>query len=127
MAAGKLDLYIEQGSTFFRKLKFTDNQPTPVEIDLTGYTYAGKIRKTIGDGTVLANFTCTVLNQLTNPGEMTVELTAAQTAALPLKAQKTATRVTEAFAYDVEVTYPSGVVERVLEGVCNVSPEVTRP
>lgn len=127
MPAAKLDLYIEQGASFRRVLKFTDNaSPTPNPIDLTGYSYAGKIRKTIESTPEIVNFTCTVLDQNTNPGEMKIELSSSQTAAIPLKGQKVQERVTEPFAYDIEVTYPSGFVERVLEGVVNVSPEVTR-
>ena len=127
MPAAKLDIYIEQGAHFYRKLKFTDNAtPTPNPMNLTGYTYRGQIRKTIADSTIVKSFTCTVLNQSTNTGEMTMELSDEDTAAIPLKAQKTTSRVTEAMAYDLEVVYPSGDVERVLEGVANISPEVTR-
>jgi hypothetical protein len=57
---------------------------------------------------------------------MTVELTALQASSIPMKAQKLQERITEPFVYDIEVEYPSGFKERVLEGVANVSPEVTR-
>ena len=127
MAAYNLNIYIEQGANFLRKLKFTDNaSPTPNPIDLTGFVYEAKLRKTIDAQTAILNFTCTVLNQTTNPGEMTIELTASQTSSIPLKAQKVQQRVTEPFAYDLEVTYPSGFKERILQGVADVSPEVTR-
>ena len=126
MSAGKLDIYIEQGANFYRKLKFTDNQLVPVPIDLTGFIYTGKLRKTIDAAASILDFTCTVLNQGTNPGEMTIELTNAQTSSIAMKAQKVQSRITEPFAYDIEVQYPSGYKERVLEGVANVSPEVTR-
>lgn len=126
MSAANLDILIEQGANFKRTLKFTDNQPTPVEINLTGYIYEAKLRKTIDAAAAILNFTCTVLNQSTNPGEMVIELTAVQTSSIPVKAQKTQIRVVEPFAYDLEVTYPSGFKERILQGVANVSPEVTR-
>lgn len=127
MPAANLDILIEQGANFKRTLKFTDNaSPTPNQIDLTGYVYEAKLRKTIDAATAILNFTCTVLNQVTNPGEMTMELTAVQTSSIPVKAQKTQIRVVEPFAYDLEVTYPSGFKERILQGVANVSPEVTR-
>lgn len=38
MAAANLDILIEQGANFKRTLKFTDNQSTPVPIDLTDTT-----------------------------------------------------------------------------------------
>jgi hypothetical protein len=126
MAAANLDILIEQGANFKRTLKFTDNQLVPVPIDLTGYIYEAKLRKTIDAATSILNFTCIVLNQITNPGEMTMELTAVQTSSIPVKAQKVQIRTVEPFAYDLEVTYPSGFKERILQGVANVSPEVTR-
>lgn len=127
MAAGILDILIEQGANFKRTLKFTDNAtPTPNPIDLTGFTYEAKLRKTIDATTSICSFTCTVLNQGTNPGEMTIELSNTQTSAIPMKAQKVQQRTLEPFAYDLEVTYPSGFKERVLQGIANVSPEVTR-
>lgn len=127
MAAAKLNLYLEQGSSFYRKLRFTDNAtPTPAPINLTGMTFAGKIRKNISDVAEILSFTCTILNQSTNPGEMTITLTAIETAGIVLKKQTVQQRVTEPFCYDLELTYPSGTVERILEGVVNISPEVTR-
>jgi hypothetical protein len=122
--AGKLDFYIEQGATFYRKLVFKDGNQT--ELDLTGNQFAGKIRRTISDPNVIVEFTFSVLDQVTNPGEVEVMLTDAQTSAIPTKPQKTAERVPEKFAYDIERTLPGGRKERVLEGVAFVSPEVTK-
>lgn len=127
MAAAVLNFNIEQGSTFFRTLTFTDNAtPTPNLINLTGYTYAGKLRKTATSETVVAVITCTVLDQGTNLGKMTIQMSPTVTAAIPIKCQSKNPRTTQDFAYDIEVTYPSGKVERVLQGVFNVSPEATR-
>lgn len=127
MAAAKLDFNIEQGSTFFRTLTIRDTAtPTPNLINLTGYTYAGKLRKTATSEDVIAVITCTVLNQGTNLGQLTIEMSAAVTALIPVKCQRKNPRWTEDFAYDIEVTYPSGRTERVLEGVFNVSPEANR-
>jgi hypothetical protein len=122
MSAGKTDLYIEQGSTFKRKLVFKDG--SNVAIDLTGDVFAGQIRKSISDPTIVASFTCV----LTNPtlGEVEISLTAAETSAITLKAQSTADRQTQDFAYDIERTLVAGTKERVLEGLAKISPEVTR-
>lgn len=124
MAAAQLDILIEQGSTFFYELTFKDD--TNALIDLTGYTFAAELRATISSPTVIDNFTCVVRNQTTNKGQMYFTLTATQTKAIVLKQQTTATRITQAFCYDLNMTLADAVtVDRVLQGVANVSPEVT--
>lgn len=124
MAAAKKDIYIEQGSSFWTKLVFKDS--LNVAIDLTGSTFSAKLRKYLSDATETLTFTCALLDQTTNTGEIEVTLTAVQTAAITLKAQKTAERVPEQFCWDIEQTFPSGKVKRILEGVALVSPEVTK-
>lgn len=126
MAAGTHDILIEQGASFYEKLIFKTNASPPVPIDLTGNTFAGKVRRNIGDSEVIATFTCTVLDQTTNTGEVEITLTAVQTAAIPVRPQSSADRTTENFCYDYERTLPSGTIERVLQGLAKVSPEVTR-
>lgn len=124
MAAASLTLSIDQGATFTRKLIFKDS--LGALINLTGQTFTGMIKKSFSDTTALATFTCTVLNQTTNLGEVTVELTSAASSAIPIKIQKPGTRTTEDFIYDIERTYSTGVVERILEGIARISPEVTK-
>ena len=53
---------------------------------------------------------------LTNAGVITLSLTATETAAL------TAGR----YVYDLEMVSSGGQVTRLLEGICTVTPEVTR-
>ena len=124
--AGTLNLSIDQGSTFSRTIRIMDGETPSAAVDLTGQTFRGQIRKYATDATAVATFTCTVLDQGTNTGEMTFSLTAAQTAAIVLKAQKTALRTAIDYSYDIERVLVSGAVERLLEGVVSVSPEVTR-
>jgi hypothetical protein len=125
MAAISYDLYIEQGATFYKKLTFKDS--TGALIDLTSFTFRGQIRKTISNATKVLDFTCTVLDQVTNKGELDMSLTATQTSEIALDAQDSPTRIPQDFCYDLEkVDNVSGFVERVLEGVCSISPEVTR-
>jgi hypothetical protein len=52
---------------------------------------------------------------LNSSGEISLSLTAAQTAA-----------ITTSGVYDLEITSSGGVVERVVEGEFNLIPEVTR-
>lgn len=125
MAAGKLDLYIEQGANFYKLLTLQD--ATGAAIDLTGYTFAGQIRRKADSGAVLLAFTFTILNQTTNRGQLELTLTALQTATLPDQPQPTADRIASTFAYDIEMTRTSdGFVARLLEGKVTLSPEVTQ-
>ena len=124
MAAGKLDFYLEQGTDFLRKLIFQDS--TPALEDLTGQTFRGQIRKSISDATIVVSFTFNILNQTTNRGEVEFSLTNIQTSGIVLKPQNVVTREPQEFAYDIEREFTDGRVERVLEGIVKVSPEVTR-
>ncbi len=122
MAAGVLDLSLEQGSTFLRKMTITDTNTDPV--DLTGDTFRGKVKKYVG-GSVVATFTCVILDQITNTGEVTFGLSAAETAALPTTEGNDANRTSSEFIYDIERVLASGAVERVLQGKITLSHEVT--
>lgn len=122
MSAGKLDLSIEQGATFKRKLIFKDSTNQP--INLTGDTFAGQIRASASNPTVIMSFTCTVTNAVA--GEVEITLTDAQTSAIPVKPSTSPEREVTTYAYDIERTISGGTKQRVLEGLANVSPEVTR-
>lgn len=124
MAAAKQNIYIEQGTSYWSKLIFEDE--AGALIDLTGQTFRSKLKRLISDTTEVLSFSCVVLDQVTNKGEVEITLTAAQTAAIPLKAQKTVERTPEEFCYDIEQVMPSGIVNRIFEGVALVSPEVTK-
>lgn len=129
MSAGKVTLYVEQGSTFERTIKITDGAtPTPNPEDLTGQVFEGQIRKTIGSDVVVSTFAFEILDQTAElKGCVKMTLTDTQTSAIVLKSQKLAERTTEDFAFDIERTFVSGSKQRLLEGVVKVSPEVTRP
>lgn len=122
MAAGKLNILIEQGATFKRKLLFKDSLNAP--IDLTGDSFAGQIRKSASDPTIISSFTCTITNAA--QGEVEILLTDAQTSAIPVKASTSPEREVTEYAYDIERTITGGTKQRVLEGVASVSPEVTK-
>jgi hypothetical protein len=127
MAAGTLDLNLEQGVDFLRKLIFQDNAvPTPNLEDLTGQSFRGQIRQSISNPAIVVAFTFTILDQTTNRGEVEFSLTNAQTTSIPLRAQNSVTREAQDFAYDIERVFTDGRVERVLQGIVKVSPEVTR-
>ncbi len=114
MAAGTLDITIEQGATFQRTI--TMKTSAGVAIDLTGCTVAGQLRPSFSSSTSYA-FTLT----LTTPasGLISWTMSAANTALINATAKAK-------WVYDIEVTYPSGTVERILQGQADVTLQVTR-
>lgn len=124
MAAARLDIIIEQGATFRRILKFKDNNGNLQ--DMTGYVFNGQVRKTAGDPNLLASFTCTVLNQISNLGEVEIKLTATNSSAIPVPKSKTAEKTSIDYCYDIERLAPNAIDKvRIIEGTATVTPEVS--
>jgi hypothetical protein len=123
MSAGNYDILVEQGATFLLTITIKDTSGVP--IDLTGQTFRGKIKKSFSDVTAQATFVCTLANQLTDPGKVTISLSAVDTAAIVINTQGTA-RVLTTMVYDIESEI-AGVVKRWLQGLAKISPEVTKP
>lgn len=124
MGAANHDILIEQGATFSNTITIKDSLGVP--IDITGETYSGQVRSTSGAIVVWATFTCTVLNQITNTGQVKIELSATQTAQIPVPigVKKTPRYLLEG-QYDIERTRAGGVVDRILQGKATISGEVT--
>lgn len=120
MAAGILDLTIEQGTTFALVVKLKDDDGNV--IDLTGYTMRGQVRATCASATTIIAFTCT--NTDPTLGQFTCTLTAAQTTALATTGATFDEYTT--YVYDVEIVSGAGVVTRVLNGAVFISPEATK-
>lgn len=119
------DITVYQGATFTLVLTITDDAtPTPNPIDITGYTFRGQIRSTTSSDTVQADFSYS----LTDPtnGEVTLTITAAETAGISLPENCNPTHRTTRMVYDVESESPGGDVRRWLYGTANIIPEVTR-
>lgn len=121
MAAGRYDFVIEQGATFSRQVTWQNEDGSAV--NLTGYTLSGSVRKKTSDAKQLIDFTITVVNAAS--GIFTFSLTAAQTGALPATYGQTSEKELLPCVYDIEAASGS-TVYRVLEGVANISPQVTR-
>lgn len=115
-----LDIY--QGATFELNLEIKDG--TGAAMDLTGASLAGKMRKLASDAAATASFTCTITNAAS--GLATISLTAAQTAAIVANPSVKATREITNFCYDIELTDSLSKVTRILQGVVNFWPEVTK-
>ena len=113
MAAGKLNILIEAGATFSKVI--TVNATAGSALNLTGKTLRGSVRYKVQDAQAAAQFTFTLANQSTNPGQATWILSATDTALL------TQSRA----VYDVELV-DGATVTRLLEGEVFISLNVTR-
>lgn len=121
-SAGQFDITIEQGATFNLPLQLFDDDNEPVS--LAGATIRAKVRNDVDDAAAILTFTCNVTGAAT--GECEVTATAAETAALVLPASPPKKRPLTKYLWDMEAVYSDGVVQRVLEGFCFVSPEVSK-
>ncbi len=116
---------MNQGSTWTRKISlFTDCEKF-VPLDLTDCIIRGQIRSTANSSVVIATF-----NVFINPdptlGTAILNLTKVQTSAIPCDISVDALRSLTEYCYDIELEFSDGSVERIMQGVIGVSPEVTR-
>lgn len=117
------EISVKQGEDFYLILEIQNSDKTP--INLTGHTFRGQIRRTASDPNIVANFTFTLLDQVTNTGRVEVYLSATTTSAIDLNDSLKPQRTLTIMSYDIESVY-SGRVTRWLEGTVVFSPEVTR-
>jgi hypothetical protein len=121
MAAGKLNLKIEQGATFRRRLQWKTGEPaTPV--DLTGYVARMQVRGEQAASNVLLELT-------TTKGGIVITDALQGRFELYLKAVDTTALTFDTGVYDLEMVAPDApdnTVTRLLAGSVSVSPEVTR-
>ncbi len=107
--AQKVNLLIDQGTTFNTTFTIHNEQDEP--IDFTGYTGNSQIRKAY---TSLTAYDFTVA--LNNIGQVT----------LSMSANVTNTIAAGRYVYDVEVQDLVGVRSRIVEGLVTITPQVTR-
>lgn len=128
MAAAVYNIFIEQGATFKAEMVFKDSDGVP--IDQTGRTFTGQIRRRYDATSVLATFTISLANQITDTGKIIITIPAAQTAAIPVEPSTQSNdpkkRPESIYQYDIEATNVDTTVDRVLQGIATVSPEVTK-
>jgi hypothetical protein len=124
MSAATVNLTIEQGATFLRTLIFKDSDGNLQ--DLTGQTFRGQIRPFAGSPNLIASFVCTILDQITNKGQMQIFLSSATTSGLPIAPQDgSPIAMPNYLAYDLERIFVDNTVQRVIGGQAIISPEVT--
>lgn len=106
------NIVVDQGADYSASIDVADSDGD--NIDLTGYTGAGQIRKTYSS-TMAVNFAVAVADPSTS-GVLNISLTNSQTNAM--KAGR--------YVYDVEITSSGGTKTRVLEGQLEITPGVTQ-
>lgn len=120
MESGKVNLIINKKASFdytfyvldsYDKTKLP-NDPAQLAVNLTGCTGTAIVKDKVG-GTVLTTFTVTFPTPLR--GECKISLTAAQTTSLAFTKG----------VWDIFITFPSGKVEKYLEGNVILDPNVS--
>ena len=112
MPAAYSNLYIEQGTSFSTTVAIDDVYGDVY--DLSNYTARSQIRKSYYSANATAVFTTSV-----NPSQGTITLN--------LNAAVTANIAPGRYVYDTTITGTiNGEVTRILEGIVEISPSVTR-
>ena len=107
--AEKLNLLIDQGTTYSTSFNVYDDSGT--EVNLSTYSVAGQIRKTFSSSNSVA-FTAT--------GNSTGYVM------LSLSANASGNIIAGRYVYDVELTSNTGIVTRAVEGIITITPQVTK-
>ncbi len=125
MAAAEQDILIEQGASFSMFMTVRDESFQP--IDITEYTFRGKIKKDFSDSAAQAEFTFVKLDQTqeASKGKVEIKLTPTQTSEIQTNS-KGLSRTIVKMVYDIESQTPAGFVTRWLQGIAKISPEVTK-
>jgi hypothetical protein len=114
MTPGLVNFVCPQGSTFRRTLTYTlDNLP----IDLSGYSSRLQVRQ--------AYYSEDPIISLASGSGITIGGSAG-TIDILISASATSNFPAGNHVYDLEIISPSNIVDRLIEGTFNVTPEVTR-
>jgi len=111
MPAAYTNLYIEQGTTYNTTITLDDVYNNAY--NLTGFTANSEIRKSYYSANITASFTTTIN---ASSGQIT----------LSLPANITANIFPGRYVYDTKITDTSNNVTRILEGIAEISPSVSR-
>ena len=111
MPAAYSNLYLEQGTTFNTTITLDDVYGELY--DLSGYSANSQIRKSYYSSNATATFSTAINSQY-------------GTISLALTSQVTSNIAPGRYVYDTTITDLNGSITRILEGVVDVSPRVTR-
>jgi hypothetical protein len=114
VSASKFDLDIDQGADFEANLELV-NLETSQALNITGWTFAAQIRDRYDSPRIAATFTVSIT--VAASGTLKMSLTNAQTATLNPSIK---------YVYDLEATRADSKKLRIIHGICNISPEVTK-
>ena len=110
MSAGKYDIKVDQGSDFSLQLTVQESGSAK---SLSGFSVRGQVRPTKDSSTLTASFTTAITN--VSGGIFTVSLPFGTTTNMAVGQ----------YFYDIEL-FTGSTVQRLIEGLLTVSPEVTR-
>jgi hypothetical protein len=114
MTPGLVNFVCPQGSTFRRTLTYTLDE---VPVNLTGYSSRLQVREAYySTDPVVSLVSGSGITMGGSAGTIDILISASVTSQFP-----TGTHV-----YDLEIVSPSNIVDRLIEGTFNVTPEVTR-
>jgi Na+/serine symporter len=114
MTPGLVNFVCPQGSTFRRTLTYTLDE---VPVNLTGYSSRLQVRE--------AYYSTDPVASLVSGSGITMGGSAG-TIDILISADVTSEFPTGTHVYDLEIISPSNIVDRLIEGTFNVTPEVTR-
>jgi hypothetical protein len=114
MTPGLVNFVCPQGSTFRRTLTYTLDE---VPVNLSGYSSRLQVRE--------AYYSTDPLVSLVSGSGITMGGSAG-TIDILISASVTSQFPTGTHVYDLEIISPSNIVDRLIEGTFNVTPEVTR-
>jgi hypothetical protein len=115
MAAANYDFQIEQGADLLKPLVWNDSTGNPVI--LSGYTARLQVRRSVSDTNVLFEMSTANgrISIVPSQGQIVLDFKSADTTPLTWKQGK----------YDLELTSPTGIVTRLIQGSISISPEIT--
>lgn len=114
------NMTVDVGADFAITFAYKDTDGNA--IDLTGYTAAMQVRTTPDAATALVSLTTGSGITITGAtGTILVNMSAAQTGALT-----STTQAGTPYVYDLEITSPTAVITRLVQGVINASANVTQ-
>lgn len=111
MPAGYTELFLEQGADFNTTITLDDVSGAPM--NLVHYTASSQMRKSYYSSNASATFS---IETGGSQGTITMSMTSANTANI----------YAGRYVYDVYITSAQNIRVRVLEGIVNVLPQVTK-
>lgn len=114
---GRYDLKIKRGDTLSVTMTFRDGT-TNLPIVLTGCTFLSQIRQSADAETVIAPLVINAVDLAA--GTVEVHLDPVSSAGLPAASIHRA-------VWDLQVTFPGGLVRTMVEGAVELSGDVSRP